>query len=70
MTSMRHIIVPIRLFITALTITLSVTACWAADEPPDIIVQLDRNRIYEGESVLYRITITHVEKPSKPDLWF
>ena len=29
---------------------------------------MDRNRIYEGESVLYRITLNNVENPRQPDL--
>jgi hypothetical protein len=37
-------------------------------EDPEIIVELERNRIYEGESVLYRVTLNHVENPSTPIL--
>ena len=38
------------------------------DLPPEIIVELERSRICEGESVLYRVTLNHVENPSTPIL--
>ena len=31
-------------------------------------VELDRQQIYEGESVLYQVTLNHVENPSRPEL--
>jgi len=40
---------------------------WAADEP-EMIVEVDRTRLYEGESVVYRVTLNHVENPREPDL--
>jgi hypothetical protein len=33
-----------------------------------MIVELGRDKIYEGESVLYRVTLNHVENPSPPIL--
>lgn len=38
-----------------------------ADEP-EVIVETDRTRLYEGESLLYRVTLNHVENPVEPDL--
>jgi hypothetical protein len=39
----------------------------AADEA-ELIVELAREAIYEGESVRYRVTLNHVEHPSPPQL--
>ncbi len=39
----------------------------AADEP-ELIAQIERPKIYEGESVLYRLTLNNVEHPREPDL--
>ncbi|MBI85395.1 MAG: hypothetical protein CMJ81_19555 [Planctomycetaceae bacterium] len=39
----------------------------AADEA-ELIVELGREAIYEGESVRYRVTLNHVENPSPPQL--
>ena len=35
---------------------------------PEIIVEVDRTRLYEGESLLYRVTLNHVENPREPDM--
>jgi hypothetical protein len=43
-------------------------AAFAAGEKPEIIIDVDRNEIYEGESVLYRVTLNHVEHPTPPKL--
>ncbi|MBC8872341.1 MAG: BatD family protein [Planctomycetes bacterium] len=40
----------------------------AADGEPELLVQLSQDRIYEGESVLYRVTLVNVENPSPPKL--
>ena len=40
----------------------------AADNDPQLLVQLARDRIYEGESVLYRIILRNVEDPPQPQL--
>ena len=40
---------------------------WAADEA-ELVVELGREAIYEGESVRYRVTLNHVENPSPPQL--
>ncbi len=68
MMSMRPRIISIRIIIAALVIAWPATACRAAGEKPELIVEMDRNRIYEGESVLYRITLNNVENPRQPDL--
>lgn len=39
----------------------------AADEP-EVLVELARPRIYEGETVQYRVTLNHVQNPQAPKL--
>jgi hypothetical protein len=60
--------ISIRILIAALSIAWPAAACWAAGEKPELIVEMDRNRIYEGESVQYRITFNNVDNPRQPDL--
>ncbi len=43
-------------------------AASALAREPQVIVEMDRNKIYEGESVLYRVTLNHVDNPSPPEL--
>jgi len=64
-------IVPV--FRQSLTLLTLVVLCLtarlpAAENRPEIIVELDKSQIYEGESVLYRVTLNHVENPSPPEL--
>jgi len=40
----------------------------AQDDRPEIITELGRNQIYEGESVLYQVTMNNMENPPEPDL--
>ena len=40
----------------------------AAAEDPEVLVELARDSIYEGESVRYTVILTHVENPSAPRL--
>lgn len=44
-----------------------VTACFAVQEP-EILVQVDRNSVYEGEPISYSVTLNHVDQPAPPDL--
>ena len=53
--------------IFALIVALSWLSLAAADEP-QLIVETDREKVYEGESILYRVTLNNVEKPKEPDL--
>ncbi len=68
MSSIRHISILTRILIAALAMAWPAAACRAAGEKPELIVEMDRNHIYEGESVLYRITLNNVENPRQPDL--
>ncbi len=68
MTIMRQRNISIRFFIAALTIVWPAAMCGAAGEKPELIVEMDRQRIYEGESVLYRVTLNNVQNPRQPDL--
>ena len=49
--------------------------CWAllsalpaAAQKPELIVEIEKQEIYEGESVLYRVTLNHVDQPREPEL--
>jgi len=37
-------------------------------QSPELLVETDRQQIFEGESFLYQVTLNHVENPSAPDL--
>jgi hypothetical protein len=37
-------------------------------QSPEVIVEIDRQQIYEGESFQYRVTLNHVDDPKAPDL--
>jgi hypothetical protein len=41
---------------------------WAAGEEPSLTVKVDRTAIYEGDSVLYQVTLDRVENPPAPNL--
>ncbi|MGA2799257.1 MAG: BatD family protein [Thermoguttaceae bacterium] len=64
---MRPRIISIRIIIAALAIAWP-AACRAAGEKPELIVEMDRNHIYEGESVLYGVTLKNADNPHQPDL--
>lgn len=49
--------------------------CWAllsarptTAQQPELIVEIEKQEIYEGESVLYRVTLNHVDQPAEPEL--
>jgi hypothetical protein len=67
MTTMLHRTISIGIFIATVALVWPATA-WAAEEKPEIIVEMDRNTIYEGQSILYRVTLNNVQKPTAPDL--
>ena len=37
-------------------------------QSPELIVEVDRQQVYEGESFIYQITLNHAQNPSAPDL--
>ncbi len=51
----------------ALALTLA-SAARAAEREPELLVELGRERIYEGESVQYEVVLNHVENPQPPKL--
>jgi hypothetical protein len=55
-----------RLLITTLIALAFVASVSAA--APELIVEIEKQDIYEGESVLYRVTLNHVENPTAPEL--
>lgn len=42
------------------------TATYAQE--PELIVEVDRQQVYLGESIIYNVTVNHVENPSAPQL--
>jgi BatD DUF11 like domain len=40
----------------------------AAENRPEVLVQLDRERVYVGEPVTYQVILNHVKNPTPPDL--
>ena len=47
-------------------VVLSAAPAWA--QQPEVLVQLGRDRIYEGESVDYTVVLNHIDNPSAPDM--
>ena len=37
-------------------------------QSPELVVEVDRQQVYEGESIVYRVTLNHVEDPVPPTL--
>ncbi len=60
----------VRTFIASSIVLLQFAAAYStcAAQEPEIIVEVDRQQLYEGESITYRITLNHVETPSPPKL--
>lgn len=49
--------------------TLFVGDSFAREEkPPEVVVEVDRTRIDEGDSIQYRVTVNNVDQPTKPEL--
>ena len=40
----------------------------ALSQKPELVVEIGKQEIHEGESVLYRVTLNHVEDPKPPKL--
>ena len=40
----------------------------ASAQEPEILVEVSSEKVYEGQSVTYRVTLNHVENPSPPEL--
>lgn len=49
-------------------VCLLVTGAAGAAGQPQVLVEVDRTRLYEGESLRYRVTLNHVENPTAPKL--
>ena len=47
---------------------LSTIAGEAAAQDPELIVEIEKEEIYEGETVLYRLILNHVTNPTAPQL--
>lgn len=52
----------------AILVLLATTRPPAAAQQPEILVEVSPEQIYEGQSVLYQVTLNHVENPSAPEL--
>jgi hypothetical protein len=57
-----------RAVVATCILLLTASAAVAAASKPEILVELERDRIYEGESVVYQVTLNHVENPRDPEL--
>lgn len=44
------------------------TTCAATAQQPEILTEIDRSRIYEGESVIFNVMVNHVDSPPEPTL--
>lgn len=51
-----------------LTILLWTGSLAAAPDEPSVEVEISHEQVYEGQSVLYRVTVNNVEKPAPPEL--
>lgn len=40
----------------------------AVAQEPELIVEVDRQQVYLGESITYNLTLNHVDNPQQPDL--
>ncbi len=56
------------IFVPIIIVLLSAAAIQAAEHKPELIVEIGAEQVYEGQSVLYRVTLNHVEDPSPPEL--
>lgn len=54
------------ILIFLLLLVCSATATFAQE--PELIVEVDRQQVYLGESIIYNVTVNHVENPSAPQL--
>ena len=54
--------------LSSVCITFVATGAAIAQGTPQVLVELDRSRAYEGQPVLYRVTLNHIESPSPPKL--
>ena len=55
-----------RLTVALIAIVLATSTAMA--QSPELIVEIEKQEMFEGESVLYRVTLNHVENPSPPSL--
>lgn len=54
--------------ILVLSAQVGYPASLEAEENPEILVEVERNQVYEGESFLYQITVKNVKDPPEPIL--
>ena len=52
----------------SVVIALCAYAGGAGAQEPEILVEVDRQKVYLGESIIYNVTVNHVENPSAPQL--
>ncbi len=54
--------------VTGIGTVCSIAGGTTPEDPPKIITELARTQIYEGESVLYQVTMNNMEDPPDPDM--
>jgi len=57
-----------RTILLTVLVVFAQTRLWAAGPEPEIIVKLSHSRIYQGDSVVYQVTLNNVADPSPPKL--
>ena len=55
-------------FLVVMFATLVTTSSAMAQDQPEVIAQVDRQEVYLGESIIYSVTVNHVQNPSAPTL--
>lgn len=55
-------------FVVVMFATLVTTSSAMAQDQPEVIAQVDRQEVYLGESIIYNVTVNHVQNPSAPTL--
>ena len=59
---------PLRIIITLALLCTPGSLLLAADEKPELLVEIAKNQLYEGESVQYQVTLNHTDERVKPDM--
>ena len=52
----------------SILLVFAVGASSGLAQDPEVIVEVERQEVYEGESILYHVTLNHVDSPSPPEL--
>lgn len=59
---------PLKIIITLALLLTSGSILFAAGEKPELLVELGKSQLFEGESVKYQVTLNHTDERVTPDL--